>query len=311
MFLDRILAEKRKEIAALRKSEKGQGVLAFASAKGLGRGDRVSKPSRGLGRAAQVSMPREGRDEKDRRLPSYQPPKAGSGRKGGGNPFLRAIGSGKGIAVIAEIKKGSPSRGLLRPDLEPGGLARIYQENGARALSVLTDRTFFYGEKAFIPGVRRVTNLPILRKDFILDPIQVEETYCLGADALLLIARLLPRESLESLLRYAESLGMEALVEVHSEEDLDKAVWSGARCVGINNRDLETFQVDLGVTRRLAPLVPADCLLVSESGIQGPEDLPGLLEVGVKAVLVGEYLVTGDPGQRLAALVQGGSRSNR
>lgn len=222
----------------------------------------------------------------------------------GENRFWQTLRNSPTISIIAEIKRGSPSRGFFRPDLDPVDLALTYEKHGARALSVLTDRTFFFGEKDFLPAIKRATGLPVLRKDFILDPIQVEETLALGADALLLIARLLEAGALTALVRYAAALGLEPLVEVHSEKDLEKALASGARCLGINNRDLETFTVDLEVTRRLAPLVPPDRVLISESGIKGTQDLLLLKGIGVRAVLVGEYLVTGDPGRRLRDLVE-------
>lgn len=213
--------------------------------------------------------------------------------------FRRAL-EGPGISVIAEIKKKSPSRGILAERFDPPELARTYEREGAAAVSVLTDRQFFGGEKKTLGELRNIVNLPLLRKDFILDPYQVHESGALGADAILLIAAILEPSLLGDLLGLAGERGLHSLVEVHSEEDLEKALEAGAGIVGINNRNLRTFETDLAVTERLAPLVPPDRVKVSESGIREGGDVERLKRAGVRAFLIGEALVAApDPGRKL------------
>lgn len=208
------------------------------------------------------------------------------------NPiFLAALKKTRPVAVIAEIKRRSPSKGLLRVAWDPVRLARQFERSGAAALSVLTDRKFFGGSPETLRKVRVATKLPILRKDFILDEYQVWESRLWGADAVLLIADILSAVQLKRLSRLAKSLGMDSLVEVHRERDLKKALPLEPALVGINNRDLRTFRVDLGVTGRLADRFSKNTFLVSESGIQNHEDLLYLRKFGVRAVLVGESLV--------------------
>ncbi|MBC7340528.1 MAG: indole-3-glycerol phosphate synthase TrpC [Firmicutes bacterium] len=197
------------------------------------------------------------------------------------------------VSVIAEIKRASPSRGLLMDGrYSPVELARLYEENGARAISVVTERRYFRGDPDQLPAVREVVRLPVLRKDFILHKYQVYETVALGADALLLIAAVLEPARLEELHALARGMGLDVLVEVHHEAELEAALRAGADLIGINNRDLRTFRTDLTVTERLAPLCPPGVTVVSESGVRGPDDLERLVRVGVHAVLVGEALVT-------------------
>ena len=204
-----------------------------------------------------------------------------------------ALGEG-GIRLIAEVKKASPSRGLLSPDFDPVRLARAYVSNGAAAVSCLTDPRF-QGELAHLSSIKQAgvsRSAPVLRKDFIFDPYQVYEARAAGADAILLIVAILESAHLQELLQTARSLGMQCLIEVHDEGELETALEAGAEIIGINNRDLHTFTTDLAVTQRLAPKVPDGKVVVSESGIFTPDDLHLLAPVGVKAVLVGEALVT-------------------
>ena len=204
-----------------------------------------------------------------------------------------ALGSG-GVRLMAEVKKASPSRGLLCPDFDPVRLADTYTGNGASAVSVLTDARF-QGEPGHLSQIKQSgasRQSPVLRKDFLFDPYQVYEARAIGADAVLLIVAILEADQLRDMLELALSLGMESLVEVHDEAELEVAVDVGAPVIGINNRDLRTFVTDLAVSKRLAPLVPKDTVIVSESGINHPEDLQALGERGVNAVLVGEALVT-------------------
>ena len=207
---------------------------------------------------------------------------------------LSAALTGNGIKLIAEVKKASPSRGLLSLDFDPVRLAANYVANGAAAVSCLTDARF-QGELAHLSAIKQSGvsgNAPVLRKDFIFDPYQVYEARSAGADAILLIVAILEFSQLKGLLETARSLGMQCLVEVHDETELETALGTGAEIIGINNRDLHTFTTDLAVTQRLAPLVPNGKVVVSESGIFTREDLQLLDRSGVNAVLVGEALVT-------------------
>ncbi len=206
-------------------------------------------------------------------------------------PFGDALRGGD-VRVIAEVKRRSPSKGTLAPELDPARMAGTYADFGAAAISVLTDEKFFGGSLDDLAAVRREVSLPLLRKDFILGEYQVLETRAYGADAVLLIAGVLDRDDLARLIEYSCLLGMDALVEVHTEEDLDLALGSAAPIIGINNRDLTTFQTNLETTCKLAPLVPPEHVLVSESGIHTREQMESLGKLGVNAVLVGEALVS-------------------
>jgi len=217
--------------------------------------------------------------------------------------FLSALRGGGGFRVIAELKRASPSRGLLVTDYRPAELARRYEAAGAAALSVVTDERFFQGHASHLTEAREATRLPVLRKDFLIHPAQVEESRALGADAVLLIAAALPGERLQSLLRRVRELGMDPLVEVHTESELERAREAGADLVGVNNRDLTSFRVDLSVSRRLAKRLPKGVLAVSESGIRSRSDLEELSEAGYHAYLVGEALATAaDPSALLKEL---------
>lgn len=216
--------------------------------------------------------------------------------------------AGPGMAIIAEIKRASPSRGVLNRTLEPGSLAVRYAQGGAEALSVLTEETRFYGSLTDLILARQALDaagydLPILRKDFIVDPYQLLEARAAGADAVLLIAAVLEGEALASLYAQALDLGLTPLVEVHTREELERALALRPRVIGINNRNLGDFSISLETTRLLRPLVPPPCLVVSESGIHSPEEMRLLAAWGVNAVLIGESLVTApDPTAHLRAL---------
>lgn len=207
------------------------------------------------------------------------------------------------VAVMAEVKRRSPGAGEIRPGLNPAGLALTYQEGGAAAISVLTDREYFDGSLDDLRDVRERVDVPVLRKDFVIDELQVLEARGAGADAILLIVRILDDEALRRLRERAESLGMSALVEVHDRDELERALEAGARIVGINNRDLSTFETRLDVTVGLADDVPGDVVLVSESGIRTAEDVERVGEAGADAVLVGQSLLEQpDPGAGVAEL---------
>jgi len=210
---------------------------------------------------------------------------------------------GKGIKVIAEIKRASPSKRWLCPDLDVATLARSYARGGAAAISVLTEPSWFKGSLTDLTVARQATHLPLLCKDFVLDPYQVYEARACGADAVLLIVALLSLSELSLLMETAHDLGMAALVEVHSEPEVEKALEARGNPIGINNRHLADFSVDLGTTLRLRPLIPPDVTVVSESGIKSYADVIALKNAGVNAVLVGEALVTSpDPEAKLREL---------
>jgi indole-3-glycerol phosphate synthase len=223
---------------------------------------------------------------------------------------LRGVLAGPGVSVISEIKRASPAKGGLNLNLDPAGLAGRYVTGGAAAISVLTDERFFSGSDADLQAVRAAVTVPVLRKDFVVDSYQVYEARAIGADAVLLIVRALSRLQLRELQGLARDLGMSALVEVHSAEELQVASDVGASLVGINNRDLTRMVVDLETTARLRPLVPAGVVLVSESGIRSADDVRYVAALGVDAILVGESLVTApDPVEQLRELVLAGQSS--
>jgi indole-3-glycerol phosphate synthase len=216
---------------------------------------------------------------------------------------------GDGARLIAEAKKASPSRGLLRDNYDPAALASAYADNGAAAVSVLTEMDNFQGSLDHMEAAKEVLQplgVPVLRKDFIFDPYQVHEARAYGADALLLIVAILTPECLKELLELSRSLWMQVLTEVHNEDEMETALEAGAEIIGINNRNLRTFETDISVTERLADRVSAGRILVSESGIHNHHDLVRLRRVGVHAVLVGEALVTAaDPGAKVRELLHG------
>lgn len=207
------------------------------------------------------------------------------------------------LAVFAEVKRRSPGAGDIRPELDPAGLAAEYEAGGAAAVSVLTDGPWFGGSLADLRAVSDATALPVLRKDFVVDPVQVPESRAAGADLVLLVVRLLDAALLADLRAAVHGMGMTALVEVHDERETEAALKAGAVLVGVNNRDLDTFATDVATTARLAAEVPPDVALVSESGIRGVDDARLAAEAGADAVLVGEALVRArDPRAAVAAL---------
>jgi indole-3-glycerol phosphate synthase len=207
--------------------------------------------------------------------------------------FVAGLTAGSGMGLIAEIKKASPSKGLLCPNFDALQLASAYAGGGASALSVLTDEHYFQGSLGYLTQIRAVfPKLPLLRKDFIFDPYQIYQSRAAGADALLLIAAVLPDNLLAALLDLTCALGMEALIEIHNHAELRRVLPLEPRLLGVNNRNLETFQVDLNTSLDLRPLVPADICFVAESGIRSSADLQALSAAGVNAVLIGEALVT-------------------
>jgi indole-3-glycerol phosphate synthase len=216
--------------------------------------------------------------------------------------FRAALGE-SGVAVIAEVKKASPSAGVIRADFDPVAIAETYARHGAACISVLTDTPYFQGELAYLSQIRAAVAPPLLRKDFILDRYQLLEARIAGADAVLLIAEVLTGSELPRLLAQTRELGMEALVELYDAENLERVLDSGARLIGINNRNLRTFVTRLEHTLELAGRVPADCCLVSESGIKTRADVLRLQAAGVRAVLVGETLMAApDIGRKLEEL---------
>lgn len=217
--------------------------------------------------------------------------------------FRRALEDGEVPRIVAEIKRRSPSRGEIRAEFEPAAIARSYEEAGAAALSVLTDARYFGGGLGVLATVRAATGIPLLRKDFVVDAYQVDETRVAGADAVLLIVAALARGELAALHARAAALGLDALVEVHDEAELEIALGEGAELIGINNRDLRTFETDLAVTERLAPLIPPGRVVVAESGILRHRDVMRLAKAGAHAFLVGESLMReADVGKALRVL---------
>jgi indole-3-glycerol phosphate synthase len=252
--LDRILAVKRTEVAALRRAP-GEAELAAS--------------------AARADTPRG---------------------------FARALRNGSAPRVIAEFKRASPSRGEIRPGADPAQIARAYEASGAAALSVLTDRDFFRGELDDLRRARAACRLPVLRKDFTIDPLQLLEARAAGADAALLIVAALDDSQLRELLACAREVALDALVEVHDEAELERALAAGSELIGINNRDLRDFKTDVGVTRALLPRA-AGRTVVSESGLDAPETLRALAAEGASAFLIGEALMReADPGAALRRL---------
>lgn len=196
--------------------------------------------------------------------------------------------------IIAEIKKASPSKGVIRKDFDPVLIAQQYQKGGADALSILTEPHFFQGNTEYLGMVRRYVNLPLLRKDFIIDKYQIVEALVYGADFILLIAKALSRKELKELYEYALHVGLEVLVEVHDKADLIKAMFAGATIIGINHRNLETFEMDMGLSEKLIPLIPNGKIIVAESGINDHETVVELSKIGADAFLVGEHFMRQD-----------------
>ena len=235
--------------------------------------------------------------------------KAAPRRAGGAAPAVRrrrdfpaAVRGRPRLKVIAEMKMMSPSKGLLRAEYDPAAIAASYERAGAAALSVLTEPKFFAGAMEHLALARSRCGLPVLRKDFMTDLSDLDESA--DADAVLLIVGILSAQRLGEMLAHASDLGLACLVEVHDEGELDTALEAGASIIGINNRDLRSFEVDLGTTRRLRPRIPDDRIVVSESGLSDPEQLRALIDIGVDAALIGEaFMRSPDPGERLRKLL--------
>jgi indole-3-glycerol phosphate synthase len=205
--------------------------------------------------------------------------------------FQQALTEYRGLAVIAEAKKASPSKGVICADFDPARIAASYEQGGAQAISVLTDEHFFQGSLDYIPLVRQTVKLPVIRKDFIIHELQIEQAGKYGADAILLIAAILDYEQIRDYLAMAKELDMDVLTEVHDEQELEKTLAAGCQLVGINNRNLKDFTVDLQTTFRLQKEIPAEIPVVSESGIKDHDDMQRLADHGVAAALIGETLM--------------------
>jgi indole-3-glycerol phosphate synthase len=225
------------------------------------------------------------------------------GRSDAKREFGKALQKENQLAIIAEVKKASPSKGIIQPNFNPVDIATKYEKGGASAVSVLTDVTFFQGSNDYLKRVREAVSLPILRKEFIIDPVQVEETAWLNADAMLLIAAILSNDQMTELYAAAVEFHIEPLIEVHTAKELDRAMRLEPTIIGINNRDLDTFVTDLQTTLSLVKHIPGDVTVVSESGIENKKQAVELKEAGVHAVLVGEMLMKlKDPGEMIRDL---------
>ncbi|MSP37449.1 MAG: indole-3-glycerol phosphate synthase TrpC [Deltaproteobacteria bacterium] len=219
--------------------------------------------------------------------------------------FARAL-TGATRRIVAEVKKASPSKGLIRADFDPVAIAKDYASHGASAISVLTEDKFFQGELVYLEQIHAAVNVPLLRKDFMLDPYQIDEAKSFGADAVLFIAAMIEPSLMRELRQQASELKLDCLVEVHSEKELATAIDCGAELIGINNRDLKTFDVNLATTERLAPLVPVGKPAVCESGIDSIEQIRRVEKLGIHAFLIGESLMRAPaPGKKLAELLNG------
>jgi indole-3-glycerol phosphate synthase len=222
--------------------------------------------------------------------------------------FKKAIATPGRLRLIAEIKFASPSEGVIHDRMDPCAIGRVYEEAGAAAISLLTDTRFFGGRIKDLPRLKKAVSLPVLRKDFMIDPIQVKESLLHGADAILLIARILSKAQLNELLTLSLESGLAPLTEVHDPHDLEKAIDNGAEMIGINNRNLDTFEVSLQTTVDLASRIPGNCVIVSESGIAHPEDIRSLRKAGVHAFLIGTSLMKSDDMKgKISALLEAGS----
>jgi indole-3-glycerol phosphate synthase len=230
---------------------------------------------------------------------AFGPPRLGVFRKA-----LQRADASAPLRFLCELKKASPSKGVIRPEFDVTALARDYAKGGAAALSVLTEPAYFHGDPAYLTAARAASGLPCLLKDFVVDPWQLDEAVALGADAVLLIVALLPLDRLDALSRQARAKGLDTLVEVHTEAELDIALAVGGDLIGINNRDLATFDVDAGVTLALRPRIPAGVTVVSESGIATPEDVARLTAQRIDAALIGEaFMRQDDVASAVASLV--------
>jgi indole-3-glycerol phosphate synthase len=211
--------------------------------------------------------------------------------------------------IIAEVKKASPSKGVIREDFDPLAIAQAYERGGASAISVLTEPHFFQGDLEYLAGIRRYVGIPLLRKDFIISKYQLVEALVYGADFVLLIAAALSKKELKELLAYTRHLGMEALVEVHDKGDLVKAIYAGADIIGINHRNLQTFEMDMELSYKLIPLIPNGKIIVAESGIYEHKQLEELSKAGVDAFLIGESLMRSEDEQKALEEIKFGKKS--
>ncbi|MDR3144648.1 MAG: indole-3-glycerol phosphate synthase TrpC [Treponema sp.] len=283
MILDDIAAGTRKRVAAARAAKPLEEIREAALAKVGAAGAAKTGAAASTGGASS----------------------AGNAAGGPDFPFEKAL-SAPGISFICEVKRASPSRGIIAADFPYLEIAREYQEAGAAAVSVLTEPDYFMGKDSYLREIAAAIDLPVLRKDFILDPYQIYEAKLLGAAAVLLICALLDRKTLEEYIALGASLGLSCLVEVHTPEELRAALDAGARIIGINNRDLKTFTVDIGVTARLRRLIPPGIVTVSESGVGSPGDIRFLAEQRIDGVLIGETLMrAADKKAELAGLRAG------
>ena len=259
-----------------------------------------------ISRLAQIVESKKARLERLKRMIPAEAVKSSAGRTTliKTRSFYNALDRDDRLNLIAEIKKASPSKGLLREEYDPVEIAIDYESHGAAAISILTEEDHFLGSLEHLRGVRPNVSRPLLRKDFIFDPYQVYEAAGVGADAILLIVAILDAAMLAGLIQLAEQTGLDALVEVHDRQELNTALGAGAKIIGINNRDLKTFRVDLHTTLQLAPHVPDAAILVSESGIHTADDIRMLRDAGCDAFLIGEAFMKADkPGRALRELM--------
>jgi indole-3-glycerol phosphate synthase len=248
-----------------------------------------------VGRRRLVEAKAQTRQSELEAYPRYKQPRRG---------FAAAL-RGRRPAIIAEVKKASPSKGIIRPDFDPVGVARSYAHAGAAAVSVLTEPEFFQGRLSYLAAIRGAIELPLLRKDFLFDVYQVIEARAWGADAVLLIVAVLDDRLLRELLATASALGLDALVEVHSEDEVDRAAAAGATLIGVNNRDLRTFVTSLATAERLRSSIPASAIAIAESGIETVADVNRLRCAGFDAFLIGEaFMRAPDPGAALRGLLE-------
>ena len=251
-----------------------------------------------------VAAARHSVEERVRRCPASELARQASAMRPGGDRFLASLRSTDGPRVIAECKRRSPSKGVLRTDYHPERIAAGYEAHGAAAISVLTEPTFFDGSLDHLRRVRTAVDVPLLRKDFIVTPYQLLEAVAAGADAVLLIVAALDDDALQRLLTEATALGLAVLVEVHSQAELSRAVALGARIIGVNNRNLRTLTVDLNASRELIGQMPDPIVGIAESGLRTSDDIVGLGRAGYRAFLIGETLMsTPDPGETLGRLI--------
>ncbi len=234
--------------------------------------------------------------EIDREIKTSPPPR----------DFYGLMSEGESLKIISEVKKGSPSRGTLCHDFDPVKIAASYERNGAFAISVLTDERFFGGNLSYLQNIRKNVDLPLLRKDFTIDPYQIHEARLYGADIILLIASVLELSQITELLDVAHELGMSAIVEVHNREELtEKALKAESRVIGMNNRDLKTFKVDISTTENLIKYVPDNIHVISESGISEPAQVRKLMKLGISTFLIGEaFMNSSDPGDKLGEFIR-------